>query len=661
MAAALAASGVVVGMRQLTGEVRPRMDIDVLLTTQPDTFNLFLQALAALQTDPKLLGYYALAGIHGMPSTTWDDVGKRFNDNFYGYCAHGVLIFPTWHRPYLSLVEQTIYQKMVEIAGKYNPPHRQRYLDAAKLFRLPYLDYFRPRGGSVSFPGVGPGGQTTFPYNFTLPDILNEPKIALRVAPLDEIKYDNDNPLYTYKFSAATGQLPQSDQNQVSRQFNMRQTVRWPQSVTSTTHNLQALSNSLNSGREGRTSHSLDLIHSRPYGNLSSVASDQLAQGDLTFFEKRDTLNGSGSLEGSLHGNYHNLIGGRGHMSTPTLAAFDPVFWFHHVQVDRVWALWQAFHPNEWFPRPSNPSTLAENKKDLLPFYKARTGVGKGTFYNSDDSRTTEAFGYIYDDFVGVKPNDQAALRARVDGKYLWSSRTPTHPAITAPPEDMRPLPVRSTYFFSKPPAAAGGLSARLATAASTVSHLASDAAASASATLSAAHFPAINLHAQHVLGGAAPPPKDTPPTTTTAPTPAAKISPTFDREWYVDSVVKRAAANGPFTIYFFLCTHGELADGDTSAYAHSPFLAGVNHVFAAPRELCDNCGDREAAGQLASDTTPVTPLLLDYLGIEGNGLESLRPEHVKGFLVRYLRWRVVFVSFFSLLFDPFVCALDED
>ena len=62
MAAALAASGVVVGMRQLTGEVRTRMDIDVLLTTQPDTFNLFLQALAALQGDPKLLGYYALAG-----------------------------------------------------------------------------------------------------------------------------------------------------------------------------------------------------------------------------------------------------------------------------------------------------------------------------------------------------------------------------------------------------------------------------------------------------------------------------------------------------------------------------------------------------------------------------------------------------------------------
>ena len=59
----LAATGVVVGMKQLAGDVRPRVDIDVLLTSQPDTFNLFLQALGALQQDPKLLGYYALAGM----------------------------------------------------------------------------------------------------------------------------------------------------------------------------------------------------------------------------------------------------------------------------------------------------------------------------------------------------------------------------------------------------------------------------------------------------------------------------------------------------------------------------------------------------------------------------------------------------------------------
>lgn len=103
---------------------------------------------------------------------------------------------------------------MVKIAGKYEEPHRKRYLDAAKVFRLPYLDYFRPRDGEVKFPGVGRNPrQTSFPYNFRLPDILNEKKIALRLAPRDELVHDIDNPLYTFKFSQENGQLPQSNQD----------------------------------------------------------------------------------------------------------------------------------------------------------------------------------------------------------------------------------------------------------------------------------------------------------------------------------------------------------------------------------------------------------------------------------------------------------------
>jgi tyrosinase len=105
-----------------------------------------------------------------------------------------------------------------------------------------------------------------------------------------------------------------------------------------------------------------------------------------------------------------------------------------------------------------------------------------------------------------------------------------------------------------------------------------------------------------------------------------------------------RSAANGPFTIYFFLSLSGEITT-DPTKYGQSPHLAGLNHIFAAPREVCSNCGDLEAAGQLASDTSPITPLLLDYLEAPDNGLESLRPEHVKPFLVKYLRWRVVYVS----------------
>ena len=44
-----------------------------------------------------------------------------------------------------------------------------------------------------------------------------------------------------------------------------------------------------------------------------------------------------------------------------------------------------------------------------------------------------------------------------------------------------------------------------------------------------------------------------------------------------------------------------------------SPYLAGVNYIFTSPREFCDNCGQQDEVGQVASDTHPITPLLLDY------------------------------------------------
>ena len=58
-------SGVVIGLGCVTGVV-PRLDIDEMLLTKPDTFNLFLLALRNLQEDPdakKPMGYFQIAGL----------------------------------------------------------------------------------------------------------------------------------------------------------------------------------------------------------------------------------------------------------------------------------------------------------------------------------------------------------------------------------------------------------------------------------------------------------------------------------------------------------------------------------------------------------------------------------------------------------------------
>jgi tyrosinase len=74
------------------------------------------------------------------------------------------------------------------------------------------------------------------------------------------------------------------------------------------------------------------------------------------------------------------------------------------------------------------------------------------------------------------------------------------------------------------------------------------------------------------------------------------------------------------------------------------PSFAGLNHVFTSPTEICDNCGLAEQQHKLISSTSPITSMLLDYA--ETGQLASLRPEHVKPFLIKKLKWRVVAVCY---------------
>ena len=56
-------AGAVVGLRNVS-DYAYRLDIDVLLTERPDTFNLFLIALHELQSEKSnnIMGYYQFAG-----------------------------------------------------------------------------------------------------------------------------------------------------------------------------------------------------------------------------------------------------------------------------------------------------------------------------------------------------------------------------------------------------------------------------------------------------------------------------------------------------------------------------------------------------------------------------------------------------------------------
>ena len=59
--------GIVLGLKEVTGKVRERLDIDELLLRHPKTFNLYLLALADLQNEAisnkDKMGWFQIAGM----------------------------------------------------------------------------------------------------------------------------------------------------------------------------------------------------------------------------------------------------------------------------------------------------------------------------------------------------------------------------------------------------------------------------------------------------------------------------------------------------------------------------------------------------------------------------------------------------------------------
>ena len=114
------------------GAVAPnRLEINDLIK-DGDQFSLYIQALSkppfrlylafnesidlqtvAIYDKPQddSVSHFSIGGIHGVPYVRWEGAGDTSpipGSEFGGYCAHGSVLFPTWHRPYVALYEVSV-------------------------------------------------------------------------------------------------------------------------------------------------------------------------------------------------------------------------------------------------------------------------------------------------------------------------------------------------------------------------------------------------------------------------------------------------------------------------------------------------------------------------------------------------------------------------
>lgn len=177
-------------------------------------------------------------------------------------------------------------------------------------------------------------------------------------------------------------------------------------------------------------------------------------------------------------------------------------------------------HPNEWFPQPKpGANVIPENKKKLYPFYKSKQAPGKGDFYDPDDTKSTETFGYIYDDAKGFDGNT-GALWERFRKNYIWQIRLPNNPDFNKIPQNMVPLNFSKTRFSTKSINLTSRVSSSMATA--------SEAVASSMVETAEMVTEKAQVVMQSVPASLVPAPESVP------------VGKRFSREWYVDTSVKR-------------------------------------------------------------------------------------------------------------------------
>ncbi|KAF9872158.1 tyrosinase [Colletotrichum karsti] len=354
-----AITGLKTGIDSTSGQRPLRKNINDLQSSGAQ-WDLYILGLAAMQRDEPendKLSYFQISGIHGRPFIPWNGVQAVSGGSGGGYCPHGNVQFPMWHRPYVALFEQVLGGHIQAIAANYTGSRAQEYKTAADNWRTPYWDW--AADGGAQLPAVTTQATLT----------VNGPGGPVQLA----------NPLLGYKWqsfplNSASNYFPKSGDRNL---WSWPQTTRYPD-------------------RNGN--------------NRPTLANQQLSQDDLkastynvfstaTDFETMASTGSSGNSFEAVHNSVHGAI--YAVMAYIEYAAFDPVFMLHHTNIDRLISMWQAIHYTNKLQTRTLPSdalfataanTPITADSPLKPFYRDTSG----NFHTGRTVSDIKTFGYSY-------------------------------------------------------------------------------------------------------------------------------------------------------------------------------------------------------------------------------------------------------------------------
>ncbi|KAK0622707.1 hypothetical protein B0T14DRAFT_494314 [Immersiella caudata] len=383
--------GIKAGVNPTTGERPARLNIDDLMKNGPQ-WDLFIQALAAVHAadESDWTSWYQIAGIHGIPFKAYNGNEMVPGGARTGYCPHGELTFITWHRPYLALLEQTIHAHATRIAAQYPPSSSATYKSAAETLRLPFWDWANP-----STP--------------TAPPITTEPSITI-TTPSGPSTFPN--PLYSYPFQT----FPFTDPDFLDRDLTDYPATKRCINMTLGPPGVNDFALSQNYLRDQSSS-----VRNNVYKTFTQATN---------FIDMASTSGSGGRSFENPHNSVHQSIGGgriggmSGHIKPTEWAAFDPIFWLHHANVDRQFAMWQAiyFENSMWTGSVNGHPTFGSDGRGITADSPLRPFVdGEGKDWTSRRVEGTRELGYTYEgveEWKGTKEEVRERVREMVNRLY---------------------------------------------------------------------------------------------------------------------------------------------------------------------------------------------------------------------------------------------------
>ncbi|KAK3988941.1 hypothetical protein QBC44DRAFT_292029 [Cladorrhinum sp. PSN332] len=336
---------------------RTRKDIEKLSDEELDTLVKAFDYIQKLPTDHPD-SFFQIAGYHGMPfrgagwgNPTW----------WGGYCNHGNILFPTWHRAYLLRLEEAL-----------------RTAPGCADFTMPFWNQLKKRTNK---------DDPKFLYTGSPPKVFLARQWTWLTGP--EKGTVIDNPLFSYKLgkSIVDNTSRATDVTNYSKGINY-ETVRYPFSglVGVSTKkkteehnrmlseqgddhtngllvknvinwlNLDKINNynidQFNAGIGNDLENCINAPNYTVFSNTTSAKAWNDDHMDEKNFKAAVSLEqphnkihlAVGGFEAPNQSNYNQYPGANGDMGENDTASFDPIFFFHHCWIDNMFWQWQTLH-----------------------------------------------------------------------------------------------------------------------------------------------------------------------------------------------------------------------------------------------------------------------------------------------------------------------------